>query len=177
MPLSLAAKEAIVAEMHEQALAASAMVVADYRGMSVTELTTLRKHARDAGVKLSVIRNSLAKRAFEGTDFACLEEVLNGPNMLGLSMDEPSASARLMRDHVREYPELEIKALAVNGELYAATDLAKVAALPTKDEALSQLLSVIKAPVTKLAQTLQAVPSKLVRTLVALKDQKSADES
>lgn len=177
MPLSLAGKEAIVTEAHEVAQAATATVVADYRGMTVAELTELRKQARASGVKVTVIRNTLAKRAFEGTDYACLEEVLRGPTMLGFSYEDPGASARLFRDYRRECPALEVKALSLNGELYSAEHLAKVAALPTKEEAIAQLLSVMKAPVTKLAQTLQAVPTKLVRTLVALKDQKSASES
>ena len=177
MPLTLAGKEAIVEEAREVAQTATATVVADYRGMTVAELTELRKQARESGVKVTVIRNTLAKRAFEGTDYSCLDEVLRGPTMLGFSYEDPGASARLFRDYGRGCPALEVKALSLNGELYGAEDLAKVAALPTKEEALAQLLSVMKAPVTKLAQTLQAVPSKLVRTLVALKDQKSATES
>ena len=176
MPLSLAGKEAIVAEAHEVAQAATATVVADYRGMTVAELTELRKQARSSGVQVTVIRNTLAKRAFEGTDYACLDDVLRGPTMLGFSYEDPGASARLFRDYSRECPALEVKALSLNGELYGAENLAKVAALPTKEEALAQLLSVMKAPVAKLAQTLQAVPTKLVRTLVAVRDQKSTNE-
>ena len=177
MPLSLAGKEAIVTEAHEVAQTATATVVADYRGMTVAELTELRKQARAAGVKVTVIRNTLARRAFEGTDYACLDDVLRGPTMLGFSYEDPGASARLFRDYSRGCPALEVKALSLNGELYGAEDLVKVASLPTKEEALAQLLSVMKAPVTKLAQTLQAVPTKLVRTLVALRDQKSTNES
>ena len=177
MPLSLAGKEAIVTEAREVAQAATSTVVADYRGMTVAELTELRKQARASGVKVTVIRNTLAKRAFEGTDYQCLDEVLNGPTMLGFSYEDPGASARLFRDYGRDCPALEVKALSLNGELYGAEDLAKVASLPTKEEALAQLLSVMKAPMTKLAQTLQAVPTKLVRTLVALRDQKNTDES
>lgn len=177
MPLRLAAKEAIVAETREVAESAISTVVADYRGMTVAEVTELRKRARANNIRLTVIRNTLAKRAFEGTDYACLEEALSGPTMLGFSLDDPGAGARLFRDYGRECPALEVKALSLNGNLYGADDLVKVANLPTRDEALAQLLSVMKAPIAKVAQTLHAVPAKLVRTLAALKDQQAtADE-
>ena len=175
MPLSLAGKEAIVAATREVARTAISTVVADYRGMSVADLTEMRKQARAHGVQLRVIRNTLAKRAFEGTDYACLDAVLRGPTMLAFSYDDPGAGARLLRECSRKYPTLQVKALSLKGELYGAADLGKVAALPTRDEALALLLAMLKAPMTKLAQTLQAVPSKLVRTLVAIKDQKSVD--
>ena len=176
MPLSLAGKQAIVTQTHEVASTALATVVADFRGMSVLDLTQMRKQARESGVHLQVIRNSLAKRAFEGTDFACLNEVLSGPTLIGFSHEDPGAGARLFRDFGRGCPALEVKALAVGPELYEASDLAKVASLPTKEEAIAQLMSVLKAPITKLTQTLNAVPSKLVRTLVAIKDQKATTE-
>lgn len=173
MALSIESKQAIVDQTHEVAQSAVSAVVADFRGMSVTQMTEMRKQAREQGVHLQVIRNTLAKRAFEDTPFACLESALSGPTMLGFSEGDPGAGARLFRDYIRNDASLEVKALAINGELYGAEDLAKVASLPTKEEALAQLLSVMKAPVAKLVQTLNAVPSKLVRTLVAIKDQKA----
>lgn len=177
MPLNLAAKEAIVEKTRETAQSAVSTVVADYRGMTVAEVTSLRKQAREKGIELTVIRNTLAKRAFEGTEYENLAEALRGPTMLGFSFEDPGAGARLFRDYIRECPELEVKALSLNGELYSGEDLLKVASLPTREEALAQLLSVMKAPVSKLAQTLHAVPTKLVRTLAALKDKKNtADE-
>lgn len=177
MPLTKEAKEAVVVETHEVAKTALSTVVADYRGMTVEEMTEFRKQARASNIQLKVIRNSLAKRAFQDTDYACLEESLAGPTLVGFSFEDPGAGARLFRDYGRQCPALEVKALAVNDELYAGSDLAKVASLPTREEVLAQLLSVMKAPIAKLTQTLNAVPSKLVRTLVAIKDQKSADES
>ncbi|MYD43233.1 MAG: 50S ribosomal protein L10 [Gammaproteobacteria bacterium] len=177
MPLKLEAKEAIVVETREVAQSAISTVVADYRGMTVAEVTELRKQARHSGIRLSVIRNTLAKRAFEGTDYACLDEALRGPTMLGFSFEDPGAGARLFRDYARQCPALEVKALSLNGELYGAEDLAKVASLPTREEALAQLLSVMKAPIAKIAQTLHAVPAKLVRTLAALKDQQAASDA
>lgn len=177
MALNLQAKEAIVTQTREVAESSVSAVVADYRGMTVTQLTEMRKRAREQGVTLQVIRNTLARRAFEGTDYACLNEALSGPTMLGFSEDEPGTGARLFRDYMREVPELEVKALTINGELYAAEELGKVASLPTKEEALAQLLSVMKAPVAKLAQTLNAVPSKLVRTLAAIKDLKANEDA
>ncbi len=177
MPLNLAAKEAVVTAVRTHAESAVSALVADYRGMTVAESTRLRKRARDAGITVTVIRNTLAKRAFAGTDYECLEDALSGPTMVGFSHDDPGAGARLFHEYRRECPALEVKAISLNGALYGGEDLAKVALLPTREEALAQFLSVLKAPVTKLTQTLQAVPSKLVRTLVAIKDQKHADET
>lgn len=172
MGLSFERKQAIVAATHEEMTGAVSTVVADYTGMTVLEFTAMRKQARERGVKLQVIRNSLAQRAFEGTDFACLSDTLTGPTLLGFSQDDPGASARLFRDFRRGCPALKVKAVAVGSSRYEAEDLGKVATLPTKDEAIAMLMSVMKAPVTKLTQTMNAVPLKLVRTMVALKEQK-----
>ena len=173
MALSLQSKETIVQETRAVAESSVSAVVADFRGMTVTELTEMRKRAREQGVRLQVIRNTLAKRAFEDTSYACLEESLTGPTMLGFSVEDPGAGARLFRDFIRADAALEVKALSINGELYSAEDLGKIASLPTKEEALAKLLSVMKAPIAKLTQTLNAVPTKLVRTVAAIKDQKA----
>ena len=175
MPLNLAGKEAIVEEMHGVASTALSTVVADYRGLSVVEMTALRKQGRERGVHLRVVRNTLARRAFIGTDSECLEDSLTGPTLFGFCYEDPGAVARLFKDVSSTYPELEVKALAVGGVRYAAEELSKVASLPTKEEAIAQLMSVMKAPISKFVQTLNAVPTKLVRTVAAIKDKQASD--
>ena len=175
MPLLLEEKKNIVRDAHEIADAASSVVAADYRGMTVSELTAMRAKARADGIKLTVVRNTLARRAIVGTSHECISDVLNGPTMLGFSVEEPGASARLFREFVRSCPNLDVKGISIAGTFYDNSALNRIAALPTKDQAISRLMSVMLGPVTKLAQTLQAVPSKLVRTLVAVKDAKESE--
>lgn len=174
MALRLADKKAIVAEVADVASEAISVVVAYYRGLSVAEMTELRKQARDSNVYLRVVRNTLAKRALENTDFECIKDELLGPVVLAFSKEEPSAAARLIRDFAKEHDKLEVRALSIGGALLAANKLDDVAKLPTYDEAISKLMSAMQAPITKFAQTLNGVPSKLVRTVVAVKDQKEA---
>lgn len=175
MPLNLSEKQSIVEEIHEVAKSALSTVVADYRGIGVVDFTELRKQGRERGVQLRVVRNSLAKRAFEGTQSECLDDSLVGPSLFGFSHEDPGAGAKLFRDFGQDFPELEVKALAVGGVRYEAADLAKVASLPTKEEAISQLMSVLQAPIAKFVQTLNAVPTKLVRTVAAIKDRQVAE--
>jgi large subunit ribosomal protein L10 len=137
-------------------------------------MTALRVNARDAGVYLRVVRNTLARRAFEGTDFACMNESLTGPLVLAFSREEPGSAARVMRDYAKENDKLVIKLVSYGGKLLETSDVARLANLPTKDEAISQLMSVMKAPITKFVQTLQAPHAKLVRTVAAVRDQKQA---
>ncbi len=174
MALKLADKKAIVAEVASVASQAVSVVVAYYRGLSVTDMTDLRAKARNSGVYLRVVRNTLARRAIEGTDFECIKDELLGPVVLAFSQEEPSAAARLVRDFAKEHQQLEVRALSIGGSLLQAAQLDAVATLPTYDEAISKLMSAMQAPMTKLAQTLSAVPSKLVRTVVAVNDQKQA---
>lgn len=174
MALRLADKKAIVAEVSDVASESISVVVAHYRGLSVAEMTELRAKARNSNVYLRVVRNTLAKRAIINTDFECIKDELLGPVVLAFSKEEPSAAARLIRDFAKEHEKLEVRALSVGGTLFAADKLEDVAKLPTYDEAISKLMSAMQAPITKLAQTLNAVPSKLVRTVVAVKDQKEA---
>lgn len=173
MVLKLDDKKAIVAEVAEVAKSAVSIVAADYRGLQVYELTALRSEARNAGVYLRVVRNTLAKRALEGTEFACMNDALVGPLILAFSKDEPSAAARIFKNFIKDHEALEVKALSIGGELLPGNSLDKVASLPTKDEAIAQLLSVMQAPITKFVQTLAAPHGKLVRTLVAVKDAKN----
>ncbi|KTD22515.1 50S ribosomal protein L10 [Legionella londiniensis] len=171
--LNLAAKKAVVEEVNRVASKAISAVVADYRGLSVNQMTQLRAEARKAGVYLRVVRNTLTKRAFENTDFACLNDKLVGPLFIALSLEAPSDAARLLKDFSKTYSQLDIKALAVGGKLYAANQIDAVASLPTRDEALAKLLYVMKAPVEKFVRTLAEPHAKLVRTLAAIKDKKA----
>tara|TARA_A100001037_G_scaffold55918_1_gene48118 strand:+ start:2547 stop:3077 length:531 start_codon:yes stop_codon:yes gene_type:complete len=172
MALRLEQKQAIVSEVNEAAKTALAAVLSDYRGLTVEEMTDLRAKARESGVYLRVIRNTLAKRAIQGTDYECLNDAFVGPTMLAFSTEDPGSAARLIKDYAKEYEALEVKALSIGGELFEASQLDRVAMLPTRDEALAQLMSVMQAPVAKLARTLNEVPGKLVRTLAAVREQK-----
>ncbi|MDP7577717.1 MAG: 50S ribosomal protein L10 [Pseudomonadales bacterium] len=177
MPLGLKEKQAIVAEVNETASNALSAVMADYRGVSVEDMTELRKQAREHSVHLLVVRNTLAKRAFEGTEFECMNEVLLGPNILAFSLEDPGAGARVFKDFAKENDEFEIRALSVGGKLLPVEQLDVLAKLPTRDQALAMLMSVMIAPVTKLTRTLNEVPSKVTRAVAAVRDQKQQEAS
>jgi len=172
--IGLEDKKAIVAEVNETAIGALSLVIADARGVTVDGMTALRKDARENSVTLRVVRNTLAKRALEGTDYECVNDSLVGPSLFGFSMEDPGAAARLFKDFAKENESFEVKALAVSGQILGADQLDVLAKLPTRDQALSMLMSVMNAPVTKLVQAMNEVPGKLVRTLAAVRDQKEA---
>ena len=174
MAIGLEDKKAIVAEVNETATSALSLVIADARGVTVGNMTALRQSARDNAVVLRVVRNTLAKRALAGTEFECVCDSLVGPSLFGFSMEDPGAAARLFKDFAKEQKNFEVKALAVSGQMLGADQLDVLAKLPTREQALSMLMSVMKAPVTKLVQTMNEVPGKLVRTLAAVRDQKEA---
>jgi len=173
--LRLEQKQQIVAEVNEVAASALSAVIADYRGLTVAEMTEMRVKARESGVYLRVVRNTLAKRAVEGTEYECLNDAFVGPTLLAFSQEDPGAAARLIKEYAKDYAELEVKALSIGGTLLDADQLDRVAKLPTLDEARSMLMSVMQAPVVKLARSLNEVPSKLVRTIAAVRDQKQAE--
>ena len=172
MTVTLAAKKAMVDEVSAVASKAISAVVADYRGLTVNQMTQLRAQARKSGVYLKVVRNTLSRRAFLDTEFACLSDKLVGPLFIALSLDAPSDAARLLKDFVKTFEKLEVKALSVAGKLYAADQLDMVASLPTKDEAIAKLMYVMKSPVEKFVRTLAEPHSKLVRTVAAIRDAK-----
>ncbi|MCH9756640.1 MAG: 50S ribosomal protein L10 [Gammaproteobacteria bacterium] len=173
MTLTLAAKKVVVEEVASAASNAISAVLADYRGIPVNEMTALRAKARANGVYLRVVPNTLTRRAFGETPFACLDDALVGPLVLALSMESPGDAARLLKDFSKSCKKLEVKALALDGKAYGAEHLDAIASLPTRDEALATLMAVMKAPVEKFVRTLAAPHSKLVRTVVAIKDQKA----
>lgn len=172
MAIRLEGKKAIVAEVNEAASGALSVVLADYRGVDSGNMTALRAKAREQNVYLRVVRNTLAKRAVQGTEFECVNDVLVGPTLFAFSMEDPGAAARLLKDFAKEDQDFEIKALAVGGELLGADQIDRLAKLPTREEALSQLAGTIQAPITKLARTFNEVPTKVTRAVAAVRDQK-----
>jgi large subunit ribosomal protein L10 len=172
--LNFAQKETIVAEIAEVAKSAYSAVGAEYRGLSVEEMTDLRVQARNAGVYVRVVKNTLAKRAFHGTDFACMEEGLAGPLILAFSREDPASAARVAEAFAKRHNAFKVKLLSMGGKLLDPSELGTLAKMPTYEEAVSQLMAVMKAPVRKLAATINEVPGKLVRTLAAVRDSKEA---
>ena len=172
MALSLEQKKAVVSEVAEVAAEAHSVVAAEYNGMTVEEMTDLRAKARENGVYLRVVKNTLAKRAVEGTDFECIRDGLSGPLLLAFSREDPGSAARLVKDFSKEHENLVPKLLGFGGEMLEASDLDRLAKMPTREQALSLLMAVMKAPTEKLVRSLNEVPGKLVRTLAAIRDQK-----
>jgi len=172
--LRLDEKKAIVEEVAAVAATAHSAIAAEYRGLTVVELTELRRNARECGVYLRVVKNSLARRAVKGTDFACMQEGLVGPLMLAFSMEDPGSAARLISEFSKENAKLETKVVAIGGQLYDGSELERLSKLPTYDQAVSILMSVMKAPITKFVQTMAEPHAKLVRTVAAVKAQKEA---
>ena len=172
MALTLEEKKAVVAEVSEVAKVAHSAVAAEYCGLTVADLTALRIKAREENVYLRVVKNTLARRALLDTDFACMSERLTGPLILAFSQEDPGAAARVTKDFAKEHEKFEVTMLSVGGELLEASDIDKLANLPTRDQAISLLMAVMKAPTEKFVRTLNEVPGKLVRTVAAIRDQK-----
>lgn len=166
MALNLDGKKEVVDEVAQYAAKAHSAVAAEYRGLTVTEVTELRNKARELGVYLRVVKNSLAKRAVAGTDFECMQGDMAGPLILAFSMESPGSAARLIHDYAKTNKKLIAKIVAFNGESLGVSELARLASLPTRDEGISLIMAVMKAPVGKLA-----------RTLAAVRDQKQESEA
>ncbi len=174
MALNIDQKKAIVSEVSEIAVNAHSAIAAEYNGLSVGQLTELRCKARESGVYMRVVKNSLAKRAVEGTDFACISDALVGPLILAFSQEDPGAAARVVSDFAKDNDRLVVKIVSIGGKLLAPDEITRLAKMPTKDQAISMLMSVMQAPVTKLVRTLAEPHGKLVRTLAAVRDQKQS---
>ena len=174
MSLNLEQKKAVVAEVNEVASSAFSAVAAEYRGLTVAQMTALRVAARDQGVYLRVVRNTLARRALEGTDFECMRDELEGPLVLAFSREDPGAAARVVAEFRKGHDKLVVRLVSIGGQLLGPGDLDRLAKMPTKDEAISMLMGVMKAPVEKLVRTLAEPHAKLTRTVAAVRDQKQA---
>jgi large subunit ribosomal protein L10 len=167
MALRLEDKKALVEEVNAVAADSVTAVAAEYRGLSVAQMTELRKNARNAGVYLRVVKNTLARRAIAGTEFECMQESLKGPLLLAFAKDDPGAAARIIKDFAKEHDALQAVSLSAGGQLLPGSDLAKLADLPTLDQARAMLLGVMTAPMSKLVRTLAEPSAMLARTLGA----------
>ena len=174
MALNIEQKKAVVAEVADVASKALAAVAAEYRGLTVEEMTDLRAKARAGGVYLKVAKNTLVRRAVEGTEYECLQESLTGPLLLAFSMEDPGAAARLVKDYSKDHDKLIARLVAIGGELYDASELERLSSLPTYDQAIAILMGVMKAPIEKFVRTLAEPHAKLVRTVAAVRDAKEA---
>ena len=167
MALRLEDKQALVEEVNAIAASALSAIAAEYRGMSVAQITELRAKARSQGVYVRVVKNTLARRAVEGTEFACLKDTLKGPLILAFSREDPGAAARICKDFAKGNEKLVTKAVAIGGALYGPADLERLASLPTLDQARAMLLGVLQAPAAKLVRTLAEPPALVARVLAA----------
>ena len=174
MALSIEQKKAVVAEVADVANTALAAVAAEYRGLTVEEMTDLRNKARDGGVYLKVAKNTLVRRAVVGTEYECMQESLTGPLLLAFSMEDPGAAARLVKEYSKDHKHLIAKLVAVGGQLYDESELDRLSKLPTYDQAIAMLMGVMKAPIEKFVRTLAEPHTKLVRTVDAVRDAKQA---
>ena len=174
MALNLEQKKAIVSELSEVAGQAHSAVVAEYTGITVEQMTGLRKKARDGGVYLRVVKNTLARRAVEGTEFECMSEQLVGPLLYAFSMEDPGGAARLVKDFAKDNDKLVTRLVAIGGNLYDASELKRLADLPNREQALAMLAGLLQAPISKFVRTLAEPHAKLARTVAAIRDQKQA---
>jgi len=174
MALRLEDKQAMVTEVQAVARVAHSVVAAEYRGLTVTQITGLRAKARQAGVYMRVVKNTLARRAVAGTPYECIASSLKGPLILAFSKDDPGAAARVVKEFAKTHDKLVPTLVSLGGRVFPATDLDRVASLPTKAQALAMLLGVLMAPVSKLVRTLAEPHAKLVRTVAAVKATKAA---
>jgi large subunit ribosomal protein L10 len=171
MSTSVEAKQAIVAEVAEVAATAQSAIAAEYRGLTVGEMTKLRVAARKSGVYVRVVKNTLARRAIQGTSFECMKGSLKGPLVLAFSREDPGAAARVFKGFAKDHEKLVTVALSIGGELYPASDIDRVAALPTLNDARSSLLRALMAPMSQLVRTLAEPGAMLARTLKARGEQ------
>ncbi len=174
MALHLEDKKALVAEVAEVAAKAQSVVAAEYRGLTVGQMTELRAKARKQGVYMRVVKNTLARKALAGTSFEAVGPKLKGPLVLAFSKDDPGAAARVVKDFAKAHEKLVAKLVSLGGQILPGAELERVASLPTREQALSMLLGVLKAPMSKLVRTLGEPPAKLARTVAAIRDQKQA---
>jgi large subunit ribosomal protein L10 len=174
MALNQQDKKALVAEVAEVAAVAQSVVAAEYRGLTVAQMTELRAKARKSGVYMRVVKNTLARKALAGTTFESVGAKLKGPLVLAFSKDDPGAAARVVKDFAKGHDKLVATLVSLGGQVLPGAELEKVASLPTREQALSMLLGVLKAPIAKLVGTLAEPAARLARTVAAVRAQKQA---
>jgi len=172
MPLRIEDKQRVVQELNATASSSIAGAIADYSGLNVTEITQLRTKARESGVYLKVVKNTLSKRAFSDTSFECLTENLKGPIIIALSKDDLASPARLFKNFSKDYEQLKTVSLAIDGNTFPASELDRIAKLPTQQEAYTIIARLLQTPIEKAVRTLKEIPTKFTRMTVAVKDNK-----
>ncbi|MCK9530111.1 MAG: 50S ribosomal protein L10 [Gammaproteobacteria bacterium] len=174
MALNRDQKQAIIDEVAEVAAKAYSAVGAEYAGLSAAQMTALRAQARAGGVYVRVVKNTLARRAVQGTEFECMQEALTGPLVLAFSQEDPGAAARVIQAFAKDNAKLVTKVVSIGGKLLDAKELDRLAKMPTKEQAIAMLMGVMKAPIQKFVRTLAEPHAKLARTIAAVRDQKQA---
>ena len=174
MALNLESKKRVVSEVAAVASRAYSAIAAEYRGLGVDELTELRVKARQNGVYVRVVKNTLAKFALAGTEFECMNDGLAGPLILAFSQQDPGSAARVIKDFNKQHELLKVKMVSIGGRALAASQLERLASLPTRLQAISMLMAVMTAPIEKFVRTLNEPHAKMVRTVAAIRDQKQA---
>ena len=172
MPLSIEDKHHLVQELNAVASSSISAAIADYSGLNVTEITELRTKARESGVYLKVVKNTLSKRALSDTNFECLTEDLKGPIIIALSKDDLASPARLFKNFSKDYEQLKTVSLAIDGNTFPASELDRIAKLPTQKEAYAVIARLLQTPIEKAVRTLKEIPTKFARMTVAVKDNK-----
>ena len=160
MALNLSQKQEVVAELADVAAKAHSLIAAEYAGTTVSQMTAMRKQARETGVFLKVVKNTLASRAVEGTEFACAQDQMVGPLLYAFSLEEPGAAGRLIKDAAKDNAKLQPKIVAIGGEVFPASHVEVLASLPTRDQALSMLARVLSEPAAMFARAVKAVADK-----------------
>lgn len=173
MALDFQSKQALVAEVNAVAASALSAVAAEYRGLTVGEMTNLRANARSSGVYIKVVKNTLAKRAVEGTEFECMQDAFKGPLLLAFSKEDPGSAARVVKDFAKEHDNLVTVSVSIGGQLFEAADIDRLAALPTLDEARAMLLRTLQGPLTQFVRLLSEPGVMIARTLQARSEQTS----
>jgi large subunit ribosomal protein L10 len=174
MPLKLEDKKALVAEVNEVAGRALSAVAAEYRGLTAGKFDELRKQARANGIYLHVVKNTLARKAVQGTSFECMAPALVGPLVLGFSLEDPGAVGRVIKDFAKVNDKLVVKAVSIGGQLYGSKDIERLASLPNREQALAMLMGVMQAPIAQFVRTLAEPTAKFVRTVKAVADKQAA---
>ena len=174
MALNLAQKKEVVAELANVAAKAHSLVAAEYAGITVEKLTELRKKAREQGVFLKVVKNTLMSRAVDGTDYACVKDTLSGPLLYAFSTEDPGAAGRLIKEFAKANEKLQPKLVAIGGKAYPGTHVDVLASLPTREQALGMLVSLLAQPATQLVRLLSEPASQLARATNQVAQRKQA---
>ena len=172
MPLRIEQKKAVVEELHSIASSSVSAAIAEYRGLNVAEITKLRTKARESEIYLKVVKNSLSKKALADTNFECLTKALQGPIIIAFSADDLASPARLFKDFGKDYEHLKTVGLVIDGDVFPSSELDRIAKLPTRNEAYSTIVGLMKAPIEKALRTLNEIPVKFTRLILAVKENK-----